>query len=380
MALTPAQIVNTLAPIVGKVGAAGIAGNLQQESSDNPGDVGGGLAQWQGSRYTGLVKYAQSRGLPTTSAQAALGYLKQDLQGPYSGLASQLRSAKNPGHAAVLFSDIYERPGTPMIQNRINYAQQAFGSSGGKGLPALPKTQTSTAPQTTSTTKTVFDQQGFNQANARYIAGSFLQQAAKNNPYGSSGPSPLVSSGLLTTSAPSPADFQKTQTFTVAQNKLQAISGATPLNTHPVVGGDFKTPAPQKTVDMQSFAKSLIGAPYSKANHAGAFTQGAALIKKYGTDCSGLVSVLLGRAGVLSSPQTTDTIEGQPGIQAGRGKHVTIFNRANAGDNSHMIIQIGTDWFESGGRIGKGVVQMSDVQAQQELSGGGFAPLHPKGF
>ena len=64
------------------------------------------MAQWQGSRYTGLVKYAQSRGLPTTSAQAALGYLAQDLKGPYSGLAQQLKQAKDPGHAAVLFSNI----------------------------------------------------------------------------------------------------------------------------------------------------------------------------------------------------------------------------------------------------------------------------------
>src|SRR6185437_11006712 len=108
MALTPGQIVNALAPVVGRVGAAGIAVNLMQESSDNPASAGGGLAQWQGPRYTGLVKYAQSRGLPTTSAQAALGYLVQDLKGPYSGLAQQLRSAQNPAHAADLFSGIYE--------------------------------------------------------------------------------------------------------------------------------------------------------------------------------------------------------------------------------------------------------------------------------
>ena len=73
-----------------------------QESSDNPGSAGGGLAQWQGPRYTGLVKYAQARGLSPSSAEAALGYLKQDLQGPYSGLANQLRQAKDPGTAAVV--------------------------------------------------------------------------------------------------------------------------------------------------------------------------------------------------------------------------------------------------------------------------------------
>lgn len=50
MALLPGQIVGALSPVVGRAGAAGIAGNLMQESSDNPASAGGGLAQWQGPR------------------------------------------------------------------------------------------------------------------------------------------------------------------------------------------------------------------------------------------------------------------------------------------------------------------------------------------
>lgn len=227
--LTPAQIVATLSPIVGRIGAAGIAGNLQQESSDNPGSAGGGLAQWQGARYTGLLKYAQSRGLPATSAQAALGYLAQDLKGPYSGLAQQLRQSPNPAHAADLFSNIYERPGTPMIGNRERYAQQALGAKGGGAVGAafstLPASGISSVNQ--RTTRNVFDQKAFNQANARYIAGSFLQQNSKANPYGNDGPSPLVSSGLLTTKAPNPQDYMS------AQTTLQKIVGSAPLNQHP---------------------------------------------------------------------------------------------------------------------------------------------------
>lgn len=250
MALTPAQIVNTLAPIVGRVGAAGIAGNLMQESSDRPGAPGGGLAQWQGSRYGGLVKYAQTRGLPATSAQAALGYLAQDLKGPYSSLTAQLRQAKDPGSAATLFSNIYERPGTPMLGNRINYARQALGGKsaggggGGGGLGgAFSQTGAFAQPQgprSISTTVPTFDQTGFNDAKARYIAGSFVSKASPWNvgPQGANlGPNPLLSSGVLTRKAPDPADFQGTKTIRQslqgAQAVLQKIAGETPLKTHP---------------------------------------------------------------------------------------------------------------------------------------------------
>lgn len=130
MALTPGQIVASLAPIVGRVGAAGVAGNTMQESSDTPGRAGGDLAQWQGSRYQGLVDYARSHGVPLGSGAAALGYLAQDLKGPYKGLAAQLRAAKTPQQAADLFSNIYERPGIPMLANRERYAAQALGGKG----------------------------------------------------------------------------------------------------------------------------------------------------------------------------------------------------------------------------------------------------------
>jgi hypothetical protein len=232
MALSPGQIVASLAPIVGRVGAAGIAGNLMQESSDNPASGGGGLAQWQGGRYTGLVKYAQSRGLPTTSAQAALGYLAQDLKGPYSGLAAQLRQAKDPGTAATLFSNIYERPGTPMLGNRIGYAQQALGDKSSSTAGTLPQ-----SPGSSSVTVPTFDQAGYNKANSRYIAGSFLNQSSSSpwdiGPKGANiGPNPLLSTGLLTTKAPNVADFQGTKTLQQAQSKLQQAAGSTVLTAH----------------------------------------------------------------------------------------------------------------------------------------------------
>lgn len=165
MPLTPSQIIGALAPIVGKVGAAGVAGNTMQESTNNPGSAGGGLAQWQGDRYTGLVNYAHGHGLDPGSGQAALGYLAQDLSGPYKGLAQQLRAAKTPGQAATLFSNIYERPGTPMLGNRINYANQAFGAPrglGGKGAPKIPGGPAISVP--TSSTQSIAPKLDMNSA------------------------------------------------------------------------------------------------------------------------------------------------------------------------------------------------------------------------
>lgn len=255
MALTPAQIVSSLAPIVGRAGAAGIAGNLMQESSDNPADAGGGLAQWQGSRYTGLVKYAQSRGLPATSAQAALGYLAQDLKGPYSGLAQQLRQSTDPGHAAMLFSNIYERPGTPMLANRVSYARQALGATGGTRLPVSPGGTSATAPGgvTNINLGTGFNQQAFSRDQQRYIAGSYLKNAT--DPYAAGAPktgletgaasNPLITSGQLLTKPPDPAAYQ------TAAKTLQVLAGpGTPLNQHPVAfaanlkGSGYTNPLP----------------------------------------------------------------------------------------------------------------------------------------
>ncbi len=134
MALTPGQILAAVAPIVGKAGAAGIAGNGMQESNNTPGRAGGGWLQWQGARQAALQSYAQAHGLDPNSGAAALGYLVQDLKGPYAGLAAQLRRTNDPGKAAVLFSNQYERPSIPMLGNRIRYAQAAYGATPGSVL------------------------------------------------------------------------------------------------------------------------------------------------------------------------------------------------------------------------------------------------------
>jgi cell wall-associated NlpC family hydrolase len=98
-----------------KTAAAGVIGNLQQESSLNPNAPGGGLAQWQ-----------PPRGPSDWSLSGQLKYLVNDLKTSYSGLLTQMNAAGSPGEAATLFCNEYERPGMPMLQNRIAYANAAY--------------------------------------------------------------------------------------------------------------------------------------------------------------------------------------------------------------------------------------------------------------
>jgi hypothetical protein len=123
--------------------------------------------------------------------------------------------------------------------------------------------------------------------------------------------------------------------------------------------------------------------PYSQAAHASAFTAPLAAIKQAGTDCSGFVSSVLGPlgAGVLKAPQTTQTIYDQPGIQDGKGKWITIFDRMTGPvDQEHVIMSIGGQFFESGGQLGKGPSAMTAGEARSELAGGGFQIFHPAGM
>jgi hypothetical protein len=193
------------------------------------------------------VKYAQSRGLPTTSAQAALGYLQQDLKGPYSGLAQQLRQSTDPGHAATLFSNIYERPGTPMLANRVSYAQQALGAKGGTALPTMPASAAGTGAMAGTgavpVTKTGFNQALYQRDQARYAAGNYLAHAT--DPYAAGAPktgletsaasNPLITSGQLLTKAPDPT----AAAYQTAQTTLQKLAGnSTTVQPHPAASGD----------------------------------------------------------------------------------------------------------------------------------------------
>lgn len=94
-------------------GAAGALGNFQQESGFSPTALQAssgatGIAQWQDGRLSNLESYAASRGLATTSLAAQLGYLTQELRGPYSSVLKAMQTATDPAVAADVWNRQFE--------------------------------------------------------------------------------------------------------------------------------------------------------------------------------------------------------------------------------------------------------------------------------
>lgn len=96
--------------------AAGIVGNLVQESGVNPvvnpGDNGTahGIAQWRGDRYTGLLDYAKGNNASANDLTTQLDYLDNELRNKYSSTYGKVMAAQTPGDAAAAFALGYERP------------------------------------------------------------------------------------------------------------------------------------------------------------------------------------------------------------------------------------------------------------------------------
>lgn len=134
--------------------AAGIDGNIGQESDWNNSNSGGYLAQWGGGRLAALEQFADRLNQPVTSTKVQLKYAWLELtNGPGAGeddtsVLRHLQEAKTAEAATLIFSNEYERPSDPMIENRIMYAKQilrkfghiACASTGPKARIAIPKT------------------------------------------------------------------------------------------------------------------------------------------------------------------------------------------------------------------------------------------------
>lgn len=130
--------------------SAGIVGNLEQESQLNPAEPGGGLAQWNPSRYGQMVAYAVSVGLPATSDRGQLVYLQYDLRTGYDALLSSMDTAPDPGVAAEMFETMYELcqgvvgymdviPGSRCEDaTRKRYASIALAQAGGASASTVP--------------------------------------------------------------------------------------------------------------------------------------------------------------------------------------------------------------------------------------------------
>jgi hypothetical protein len=130
------------------VQAAGVVGNLMQESSviatsvQYGGGPGRGIAQWSvGGRWDtstndNVTAYASSHGVSRWALNTQLGFIWYELT-TFSGYGlASLRAATTLTQATIVFQNKYEICGTCASSTRIKYAQQVlnnYGSGGGGG-------------------------------------------------------------------------------------------------------------------------------------------------------------------------------------------------------------------------------------------------------
>lgn len=140
------------------VQAAGVIGNLDQESGDNPGSVqlggpGRGIAQWSvGGRWDSdtsdnLVAFAQGNEEPTDSLTTQLNFLWYELETfPQYGLA-QLRQSATVASSTVAFETHFEACGQCDESTRIQYADRALQAYGAYEELAAPTDQIAVTDQ-----------------------------------------------------------------------------------------------------------------------------------------------------------------------------------------------------------------------------------------
>src|SRR5262249_30331317 len=119
--------------------AAGIVGNLDQESGVNPnavqqGGPGRGIAQWSaGGRWDtdsgdNAVAYAKQQGQSVYSLGLQLDFIWYEL-GKFSGYGlSKLKATTNVTDATVVFQTDFEGCGTCLQSQRIQYAKDVLNA------------------------------------------------------------------------------------------------------------------------------------------------------------------------------------------------------------------------------------------------------------
>jgi len=115
--LTPAQ-------------AAGVVGNLIQESSLNSGNYNKsegayGLAQWRKERLADLTSFAASKGKDIGDPKTQLDFIMHEMRGKEKKAGQMLFASKTAEEAANNFGTYYERPKT-VEATRAKYASKAL--------------------------------------------------------------------------------------------------------------------------------------------------------------------------------------------------------------------------------------------------------------
>ncbi|MFE2961050.1 phage tail tip lysozyme [Nocardia tengchongensis] len=108
--------------------AAGILGNISQESGFDTGAIGDhgsafGLCQWRLGRRAGLEQFAAARGKSVTDWEVQVDYMMAELGSDQSDAWSHLRSAKTPRNAAEVFDQYFERSDGKARFKRVHDAE-----------------------------------------------------------------------------------------------------------------------------------------------------------------------------------------------------------------------------------------------------------------
>jgi hypothetical protein len=147
-------------------------------------------------------------------------------------------------------------------------------------------------------------------------------------------------------------------------------SSSTPATAAPAIGSHSTGLAGADAMLAAATAASAANAviPYSTSVNT------TGLLAGFRSDCSGFVSWVVSHADPSFGDQTTDTIPSTPGVSAGAGQYVTLWDRPQAGAAGHVIIEILGQWFESGGDTNTtssgGPTEISQAQAETEIQGG----------
>ncbi len=113
-----------------KAASSGILANFYYESKFDPnaGSTYYGLAQWGGSRRNNLSSFADTKGLSVASLEAQLGFLEQELNGPYESVYEQLKAIENTAEGAAEAAHIFVKKyeGAGITGGRAELAEAYF--------------------------------------------------------------------------------------------------------------------------------------------------------------------------------------------------------------------------------------------------------------
>jgi lysophospholipase L1-like esterase len=191
--------------------AAGILGNMYQESGVNPKAIQGGgkgpaagICQWENyntksARWKAMADHASSKGKDWTDLQSQLEWLDLELQGKDSTTLShlkkkvggyeQFKALTDVDKACLVFEESFERAGKPNMPRRYEaakkYYEQFKGSTSTTSVasiqPRSPEQPDDNGNSNTTTSSSLFTEEDFK--NAVFVGDSLtvgMGQAVKN--------------------------------------------------------------------------------------------------------------------------------------------------------------------------------------------------------